>query len=348
MKAPVTISLHELAERLGGELRGDGELLIGGVAELDQAGPGELAFLAHRKYRPKLRETRAGAVILSPAEVEHCPVAAVVVTNPQLAWARALAVLYPEHRPAPGVAPSAVVAPGAEIDPSAHLGPCVVVESGVRIGAGVVLGPGCFVGREATIGEGSRLLANVTLYHDCHIGRNCLIHAGTVIGSDGFGLANDGGRWVHIPQIGRVIVGDDVEMGANCAIDRGALGDTVIEEGVKLDNQVHVAHNVHIGAHTAIAGCVGIAGSTRIGARCAVGGAAAITGHIEIADGVQIGGMAMVTRSIREAGAWASGLPAQRQAEWRRAVVRFRNIDELVKRVEELERRLQEQENKED
>lgn len=335
----VAFSLEELAERIGAELHGDGKSPIRGVNTLDSAGEGEITFLANPRYRSLLRSTSASAVILTRDDLGSCPVSALVTPNPYLAYARATALLYPPGRQEPGVHATASVAPDARIDESAYVGPCAVVESGAAIGSNVVIGPGCVVGKDAVVGDGSRLVARVTLCRGVRIGRRVLVHPGAVIGSDGFGLANDEGRWVKVAQVGSVVVGDDVEIGANTTIDRGALEDTVIGEGVKLDNQIQVAHNVHIGAHTAIAACVGIAGSTRIGSHCTIGGGAGIIGHLKIADHVQITAMSFVTRSIRTAGSYSSGFPVLPSSQWHKAVAYFRRLVGMEARVRTLERR---------
>ncbi len=332
-------TLGELARHIGAELQGDPACLIRAVAPLPQAGPGEISFLAHTRYRKHLASTRASAVILDDTHRAECPVSALVVENPLLAYARAAALLYPEPLPAPGIHPGAVVSGECSVHASASVGAQCVVEQGVEIGPNVVIGPGCVIGRDSIIGADSRLLARVTLCHGTRIGKRALIHPGAVIGSDGFGLALDGGTWVKIPQLGRVCIGDDVEIGANTTIDRGALEDTVIEDGVKLDNQIHIAHNVRIGAHSAIAACVGIAGSARIGKRCQIGGNAGIASHIEITDDVLITGMAMVTKSITRPGVYSSGIPAQENALWRKQVVRLRQLDDIAERLQHLENR---------
>ncbi len=333
-------TLAELARHIGAELQGDPSCLIHAVAALPQAGPGEVSFLTHPRYRKHLASTRASAVILDAAHRAECPVSALVVENPLLAYARAAALLYPEPLPAPGIHPGAVVSGECRVHASASVGAQCVLEQGVEIGPNVVIGPGCVIGRDSIIGAGSRLLARVTLCHGTRIGKRALIHPGAVIGSDGFGLAPERGAWVKIPQLGRVCIGDDVEIGANTAIDRGALEDTVIEDGVKLDNQIHIAHNVRIGAHTAIAACVGIAGGARIGKRCQIGGCAGIAGHIEITDDVIITGMAMVTKSITKRGVYSSGIPAQENALWHKQVVRLRQLEDITLRLKKLENRL--------
>ncbi|MEW6352935.1 MAG: UDP-3-O-(3-hydroxymyristoyl)glucosamine N-acyltransferase [Pseudomonadota bacterium] len=336
------LSLGELARQVGGAVHGDADCLISGVATLQNAQPGELSFLANARYRKYLGATRATAVILSAAERDACPVIPWVVDNPALAYARAAALLHPLPHAEPGVHASAHVDAAAIIHDTASIGPHCVIEAGARIDAGVTVGPGCVIGRDSVIGANSRLVAHVTICHGTRIGRRALIHPGAVIGSDGFGLAPHQGAWLKIPQLGRAVIGDDVEIGANTTIDRGALEDTVIEDGVKLDNQIQVAHNVRIGAHTAIAGCVGIAGSAKIGKRCQIGGGVGIAGHLEIADDVQITGMTLVSKSITESGVYSSGAPAQPNAVWNKNFARFRHLDDMARRLQELEKRIAE------
>jgi UDP-3-O-[3-hydroxymyristoyl] glucosamine N-acyltransferase len=333
----VTLSLGVLAERLGCELRGDPALTITTVAALERATPGTLAFLANPKLRRHLASTRASAVILTPDDAAYCTCAALISHNPHLSFARAAGLLHPEPAPAPGIHASAVVDTGARIARDASIGAQCVVATGVEIGAGCVIGPGCIIERGARIGAGSRLVARVTICHDVVIGARALILPGAVIGADGFGLARDGERWERVPQLGTVRIGDDVEVGANTTLDRGALEDTVIEDGVKLDNQIQIAHNVCIGAHTAIAGCVGIAGSATIGQRCTVGGGVGIAGHLNIADDVHITGMSFVTRSVNTPGLYSSGMPLETNTLWKRNMARLRRLDQLARRLHQLE-----------
>jgi UDP-3-O-[3-hydroxymyristoyl] glucosamine N-acyltransferase len=336
----VAISLADLAARLELPYRGDGSVSIEGVATLQNATPGRLSFLANPRYRRYLADTRAAAVVIAPQDEEHCTVPALISSNPYAAYARAATLLYPPAPAQRGVHASAWVDPGARLSEDAWIGPMAVVEAGAVIEAGAQVGPGCVIGAGARVGEHSRLVSRVTLCHGVRIGRRALIHPGVVIGSDGFGIANEAGRWIKVPQVGSVVIGDDVEIGANTSIDRGAVEDTVLEDGVKLDNQIQVGHNVRIGAHTAIAGCVGIAGSARIGSHCAIGGGAGILGHLELADHVQVTAMTLVTRSITEPGVYSSGVPAQPGKAWNRSYARFRELDKLTRRVRELERKL--------
>jgi UDP-3-O-[3-hydroxymyristoyl] glucosamine N-acyltransferase len=331
--------LGEIVAKLGGELIGAPDIEIRRMATLESAGPGDLSFLANARYLERLRDTRASALILAKGHRGATDLPRILCDDPYLYYARAAQLLSPEARPSPGVHPHAVVEAGAEIAASATVGPFCHVGRGARLGERVVVGPGCTIGEEVQIGEDGRLGPSITVYPRCVIGKRVLIHAGAVIGADGFGLAPEAGRWVKIPQTGRVVVGDDVEIGANTTIDRGALDDTVIEDGVKLDNQIQIGHNVRVGAHTAMAACAGVAGSTRIGRHCAIGGAARIMGHIEIADHVTITATTFVTKSIRSAGTYTAVLPAESAREWARTIARLRGLDRLSERVHELETR---------
>jgi len=316
----MSATLGELADRLGARLEGDASVRVNGVATLDKAQPGDLSFLYNRRYRKFLKVTGASAVLLTPADVADCPVAALIMDNPYLGYARAAAILAPPHLPPSGIHPTAQISADAHIDPTASIGAGVVIESHTEVGAHAIVGPGCAIGRNVRIGDYTHVSARVTLCDGTHVGRRTIIHPGAVIGADGFGFARDGSAWVKIPQLGGVHIGDEVEIGANTTIDRGALKDTVIEDGVKIDNLVQIGHNCHIGSQTAIAGCVGIAGSVTIGRRCLIGGAVGIAGHIEIADDVTITAMSGVHRSIRKPGIYSSGWPAQENRLWHRYV----------------------------
>lgn len=335
------ITLADLARQLQGSLRGDPTHQITGVAPLDRAGAHDLVFVADSKYRDQLQSTAAGAALLRAADTDAYRGNAIVVDDPQLRFAQAAAMLYPPASELPGIHASAVIESGANVSPLAQIGAHVVVETGATIAEHVVIGPGCFIGRGASIGTRTRLAARVVLSANCVIGRDCLIHPGVVIGADGFGFAKAGERWVKMPQLGRAVLGDAVEVGANTTIDRGALGDTVIEDGVKLDNLIQIAHNVRIGAHTAIAACSGIAGSAVIGRRCAIGGQVGIAGHLHIADDVQIMAKSLVTSSITRAGAYGSSLKAQPLDQWRRNAARVHQLDILARRLRELERKIE-------
>ena len=302
------------------------------LADADEAA---LCFFTDAKYRDQLSVTRAGAVILAERDLPLCPVAAIVSSNPYLAYALAARALHPPANVEGGRHPSAVVSPSTRIDSSAWIGPAVVIEA--QIGPRAFVGPGCIVGPGCRVGEDSRLVASVTLCAGTLLGRRVLIQPGAVIGRDGFGFAKDDDRWVRIPQLGRVRIGDDVEIGANTTVDRGALEDTVIADGAKLDNLIQIGHNCHIGENTAMAACSGISGSTRIGRNCTIAGAVGMAGHLEIGDDVHFTGMAMVTRSFPDPGQYSSGIPAMPSADWRRNAARFRHLDELAKRVKRLE-----------
>ena len=338
----LALSLGELAERLGAGLRGDPNIIIERIAALATAGPRDVTFFSNRRYRTYLKDTRAGAVILAPRFAGDCPVPALVLDNPYLGYARAAALLSPPPETAPGISASAVIAPGARIAPDASVGAHCVVEAGANVGAGTSLGPGSFLGRYSSIGPRGRIAARVVICENVTIGARAVVHPGVVIGADGFGLANDAGVWVKIPQLGGVRIGDDVEIGANTTIDRGALSNTVIEDGVKLDNLIQIGHNVHIGAHTAIAAGVAVGGSAHIGSRCTIGGAASIAGHLEIADDVHITATSAVPKSIGGAGVYSSGMPVRENRVWRRNVARLGQLDDMAQRLRALERKLDE------
>ena len=318
-------SLGELAVRFGLALRGDPARRVLRVATLAQADEGALSFLANSRYRRHLPGTRAAAVLIAEADAAECPTAALLTPNPYLAYARIALLLHPQPPVAPGVHPSAVVSPEAQVDPSAAIGPQAVIEAGARIDERASIGPGCTVGA-ASIGADTRLGPRVSVYDGVTIGRRCIVHAGAVLGADGFGFAPDEGTWFKVPQVGGVRIGDDVEIGANTTIDRGAIDDTVVEDGVKLDNQIQVGHNALIGAHTAIAACTGISGSTTIGRRCMIGGMVGFAGHLTIADDVTVTGCSLVSASIREAGSYSSGMPTVETRAWRRMVAHLRKF----------------------
>ncbi len=334
------ITLQELADRVGARLVGDPKKLLSGVGTLTHATTTQITFLSNPRYRKHLEGTGAGAVILTESDLSYCPVDALVSSDPYLTYARVAAFFVPDTRDNDGIHSSAVIGAGANVDPTATVGPHAVIGANVTVGAGAIIGPGCVVQRDVVIGAQTRLVANVMVYYGCRIGCRVLIHAGAVIGSDGFGFANDKGIWIKIAQLGRVIIGDDVEIGANTTIDRGAVEDTVIEDGVILDNLIQVAHNVRIGAHTAMAGCVGVAGSAVIGKHCAIGGGAGILGHLEIADGVTVTAMSLVTKSIRERGVYSSGTPLQPSDSWHKSAVRFKQLDEMARRLKQIEKEL--------
>jgi UDP-3-O-[3-hydroxymyristoyl] glucosamine N-acyltransferase len=332
--------LSEIAAHLGGRVLGDAGVRISQIATLEKAQPDQISFLTNSKYRAQLASTQAGAVILGEADADATGLPRIISDNAYAYFARVSALLNPLPEAKPGIHPGAFIGAGAAIDATASIAATAVIGEGARIGAYSVVGAGCCIGANVVIGSHARLYPRVVIYHGCVIGDNLIAHSGAVIGSDGFGFAMDAGRWIKIQQIGRVVIGNDVEIGANTTIDRGALDDTVIEDGVKLDNQIQVAHNVRIGAHTAIAGCVGIAGSTTIGRYCRIGGSAGILGHLQIADHVEIAAFTLIGKSIREAGSYAAIFPFSRSEDWRKNAVHLRHLDDLVQRVKTLEQEL--------
>jgi len=338
------LRVDEIISRLGGQLEGDGSVVVSQVGSLSSAGADQIAFLASPKFRQQLQSTQAGAVILSPQFSGDTLLPRIVHANPYAYYARVVALLNPAKQRPQGIHPSAVV--HSEIPASASIGECVVVGERVRIGKNVSIYPGCVIGDDVSIGNDSLIYPNVVVYYGCLIGQRAVIQAGAVIGSDGFGNAKEGERWIKIPQIGRVVIGDDVEIGANTTIDRGALDDTVIGDGVKLDNQIQVAHNVIIGDHTAMAGCVGIAGSTKFGKRCTVGGAGMISGHLELADDVHISAGTLVAKSLSKPGQYTSIYPLEAHEDWLHNAVQIKRLAKLADRVAELEQKLKTLEGK--
>jgi UDP-3-O-[3-hydroxymyristoyl] glucosamine N-acyltransferase len=332
----VTWSLGELAVRFGCELRGDPAARVGSVAALN-GGPESLGFVANAAYRDALRVTTLGAVVVDPKLALECPTAALVHRNPHATFARIAALLHPAVPLVPGIDATARIEAGARIDPSAQVGPFAVIGAGAVVGPRSLVGAHSVVEAGAVVGADTRLLTRVTLCAGTRVGARCILHPGAVVGSDGFGNARDGQAWVKVPQVGGVLVGDDVEIGANTTIDRGALGDTVIEEGVRLDNQIQIGHNVSIGAHTAIAACTGIAGSTRIGRRCMIGGGTGIGGQLVLGDDIIIAGFGMVTKSIDGPGLYSSVVPVEEARIWRRIVARIKRLDLMAARIRKLE-----------
>ena len=333
-------SLKEIAAHFGGLLLDNIETTVNQIATLENAQVGQLTFLASAKYRPLLATTRASAIIVSTADAEVTSLPRIVCDNPYVYFAKVSAFLNPPPLVVPGIHPSAVIEHGAHIDSTAEIGPNVVIGTGTRIGAGCVIMAGCSIGAGVTIGIEARLYPRVVVYHNCILGDRLIAHSGVVIGSDGFGIAMEEGRWLKIPQIGRVVIGDDVEIGANTTIDRGALDDTVIEEGVKLDNLIQIAHNVRIGAHTAIAGCVGIAGSAIIGRHCRIGGGTGILGHTEISDHVEISSYTMIGKSIRKPGTYTGIFPFSTHDVWRKNAAQLRHLDELANKIKILQQEI--------
>ena len=322
----------------GCELIGDPSVTVSGVATLPNAGAGQLSFFANESYGEQLRTTRAAAVIVRPDAVGNCPVASLVADNPYLVYARVAGELHPEPELQAGVHATAFVAETATISPSAEISANAVVGDGAQIGDDVFVGPCAVIGPRCKLGDESRVLANATLVQDVTLGKRCIIHPGTIIGSDGFGNVQSEEGWVKLPQIGGVQIGDDVEIGANTTIDRGALEDTIIGNGVRIDNLVQIAHNVCIGDHTAIAAQVGIAGSTVVGKRCMFAGQAGIVGHISICDDVIVAGKTVISKHVTEPGFYAGSIPGEPHKEWKRKVARFRRLGDLIERVASLEK----------
>lgn len=342
----MTVTLGVLAEKLGAELHGNADMEIIRIANLETAKTGEISFLSDSKYQQFLLTTEASAILLKSADLANCKTNALVVKDPYVAFAKVAQILDTTPSPATIFHPTSVVADDVELGQNVSIGAKAVIESGVILADNVVIGPGCFVGKNSVLGARTKLWANVSIYHNVKIGSDCLIQSGTVVGADGFGYANERGEWIKIPQLGGVTIGNRVEIGANTCIDRGAIDDTKIADNVIIDNLCQIAHNVEIGYGTAIAGCTTIAGSVRIGKYCIIGGASVFNGHIEICDQVTITGMAMVMRSIMEPGLYSSGIPAQTNKEWRKTAARTLHIDDMYKRLSNIEKMLDQQQKK--
>ncbi len=326
-------SAAELATRLGLVVHGDPDTRVSGVATLARATPASLGFLANPRYRSQLAETRAGIVVMGAADAEGYAGTALVAADPYVAFARAAALFEARPAPEPGIHASAAIDPDAVVHPGAQVGAFVSIGARSVVESGAMLGPGCVVGEDCVVGADCELGARVTLVRRVRLGKRVLVHPGAVLGADGFGLAMDAGRWLKVPQLGGVVVGDDCEIGANTTIDRGALDDTVLEDDVRLDNQIQIGHNVHVGAHTAMAGCSAVAGSARIGRYCLIGGGAGVLGHLELCDRVIVTAMSLVTHSIREPGEYSSGTPLMENRSWRRSAARFKQLDALARRL---------------
>ncbi len=334
-------SLDELVARLGGQVLGEGSKRVTQIATLEAASATQISFLTNSKYRAQLASSAAGALILSAADAQESDKPRIISDNPYAYFAKVSALLNPLPEAPIGIHSAAIVAASAQIDATASIAATAVIGAGAIIGAHSVIGEGCVIGEHVVIGSHARLYPRVVVYHHCVIGARLIAHSGVVIGADGFGFAVENNHWLKIPQIGRVVIGDDVEIGANTTIDRGALADTIIEDDVKLDNQIQIAHNVRIGAHTAIAGCVGIAGSAVIGKYCRIGGSAGILGHLQIADHVEIASFSLIGKSIREAGSYAAIYPFAKADEWRKNAVHLRHLDSLVDRLKALEKQVE-------
>jgi UDP-3-O-[3-hydroxymyristoyl] glucosamine N-acyltransferase len=333
----VAIKLGELAVRYGCELRGDPDVEVDSVGTLDGAGPGAISFLANPGYRSFLATTSAAAVILADEEAADCPVACLVTKQPYVVYAQVAAELYPPAPLSPGVHPGVVCGSGARIPDSAEISAGVVLGDNVSLGERSRIGPNCVIGDHAVMGADTRLLANVTLCSDVQLGDRCLIHPGAVIGADGFGNARSDTGWIKVPQVGSVVLGNDVEIGANTTIDRGAIGDTVLGNGVRIDNLCQIGHNVTIGDHTAMAAMSGISGSSRVGARCMIAGQSGISGHVSIVDDVILLGSSGVAKSISKPGVYASMFSIEEAGTWRRLLARFNRLDIYAKKIKEIE-----------
>ncbi len=331
-------TLQQIADFLGAELRGNGDLEILSLASLDKAGQGDITFLSDNKYLPLLSQCQASALILPESLADQFDGAVLVLDNPYLAFAKLSHMFDPAPARSAEIHPTAVVSETAKIGEQVYIGPYVVIEDGAVIGDNTQLMAHVVIGANSQVGEQCRLFPRVTVYHNVEIGSQVVIQAGAVIGSDGFGFANERGEWHKIAQIGGVKIGNRVEIGANTTIDRGAIDDTVIEDNVILDNQIQIAHNVKIGYGTAMAACSGVAGSTELGKYCVIGGGSCISGHLTIADGVQMTGMAAITGNIKEPGTYSSGTGYQETKQWRKSVVRYRQLDDMARKIKTLEK----------
>ncbi len=338
MAAPVTLA--QIVSHLGGRIVGDPQTLIRQVGSLERAGADQITFLSNPRYKSKLALTRAGAVVLAAEAETLTALPRIVCDNPYAYFARVSQLLNPAGAPRPGVHPAAQVAPSATVSTSARVDAGTIVGERVTLGERVWIGPGCVLEEGAAIGDDSRLYASVVVNRECRVGARAIVHSGVVIGADGFGIAPEGDRWVKLPQIGRVLIGDDVEIGANTTIDRGAIDDTIVEDGVKLDNQIQIGHNCRIGAHTAMAGFSGVAGSTDIGRHCTIGAAAVILGHLTIVDHVHVSACTTISRSIDQPGTYTGMFPFDEHASWARNTAMVRQLADLARRLRELEKRI--------
>jgi len=332
--------LADIAKKIGAVVKGDGQCEISSIATLADATSGQIAFLANSKYSAQLASTKASAIIVTQSEADKCQSNALIMDNPYMGYALVAQLLDTTPKPANQIHASAVIADDVIIGKGVTIGANAVIEAGVNLADGVSIGAGCFIGIAAQIGVNATIWSNVSIYHGVIIGEQCSVHANTVIGADGFGYANNKGSWVKIPQLGTVIIEDNVEIGASTTIDRGALGNTIIKSGVILDNQIQIAHNVIIGENTAIAACSVIAGSTEIGKNCVIAGLVGINGHIKVADGCVFTGMTMVTKAITSPGVYSSGMPCQPNKEWHKNNARVRKLESLTKRLSTLEKEL--------
>lgn len=330
-------TLSALAEKTGAGLSGSGDTVVEKVADITSGEQGSIVFVSNTKYTRHLKTTAASAVIITDKMLQVCDKPALVTDNPRAVFAKIALLLNPLPEVEPWISPHAVIADDAEVDSSARIEACVVIQSGASVGPGAWVSPGCVLEKNARIGANTRLFANVTIGEGCTIGDNNILHSGAVIGADGFGYVWDQDSYIKVPQLGSVHIGNDVEIGANTTIDRGAIGNTIVEDGVKIDNLVQLGHNVHIGEHTTMSGHTGVAGSAIIGKKCILGGDVAISDNIEIADNVILTGRSSVSNSIRESGMYSSGIPAVEARKWRRILGRIKQLDELAKSIKALE-----------
>ena len=339
----VEYSLSELAEHVDGRVEGNPDCKINHVATMSNAKAGSICFHTSPKYKNELLITKASAVILQERNVSDCPVSSLIVNDPRVAYTKVATLLYQEDKSGlpSGIHPSAIVGNNTKFGDNVWIGPNCVVNDNVVIGRNSRLGPGCYIDDDVYLGENCELIANVTILKRCQVGSNGLIFPGVVIGADGFGQVNDKGKWLKVPQVGNVIIGNDVEIGANTTIDRGAIEDTIVGNGVKLDNQIQVGHNVQIGNDTVIAACGAIGGSTIIGNNCAIGGAVGFTGHLKVSDNVIITGRSLVAQSITEPGVYSSSTPLEPNKKWHRNYVRFKQLDEMARRIKKLEKNIE-------
>lgn len=343
-----TWTLAELAAATQTTVQGNVDKAIQAVASIEQAQAHELSYIRDRKYFNLLHTSKAGALILTADLAAQYQGDALISKNPYLTYARVVTLFNPMHRPVVGIHPSAVLAEDVSLGADVHIGANVVLESGVSVGEGTIISAGCYLGRNVILGANSLLYPKVTLYSDTEVGERAIIHSGAVIGADGFGFVPESMGWYKIPQVGKVILGNDVEIGANTCIDRAAMGSTRLGDGVKLDNLIHIAHNVQIGDHTVIAACTGIAGSAKIGSHCQISGMCSIAGHLVIADRVTITGTSFVINSITEPGVYSSGVTVEEHGLWRKNAVRFRQLDQMARRLASLEKQLAELQNNKD
>ena len=342
---PAPLTLEAIVRRLGGRVSGDPEVSVSQVGSLENASAGQIAFFSNSRYKARLAQTRASAVVLSPVAESLTSLPRIVADNPYAYFAHLSRLFNPDGEPEPGVHAGAVVDASAKVAATAQIGPGAVIGAGAIVGERTLVGAGCCLGEGARIGDDCRLHPRVVIQSGCVVGSRAVLHPGVVIGGDGFGIAKEGGRWVKIPQIGKVVIGDDVEIGANTTIDRGAIDDTVIEDGVKLDNQIQIGHNCHVGAHTAMAGCVAVAGSARIGRNCSIGAGALILGHLTIPDGTVVSASTVISRTLHKAGTYTGMFPFDENGAWAKNTAYVRHLSELAARIKALEQRLSKKEN---